>query len=101
LGLLPPGWVRDDDGAYSSEGLWLAPWNQGRLSVGVRASYACVQRLVARFGGEAAETYFPYPRPLESAPAGDLFQRKFVMVFGREAIARAAAIARSGHPSMH
>ena len=97
LGLLPPGWVRGDDGAYSSEGLWLAPWNQGRLSVGVRASYACVQRLVARFGGEAAETYFPYPRPLESAPAGDLFQRKFVMVFRREAIARAAAIARSGH----
>ena len=49
LGLLPPGWVRNDDGAYSSEGLWLAPWNNDRVSVGVRASYACVQRMVAQF----------------------------------------------------
>jgi hypothetical protein len=95
LGLLPPGWVRNDEGAYSSEGLWLAPWKNGRISVGVRASYACVQGLVARFGAGASETYFPYPRPLESTPAGDLFQRKFVMVFTREAIAHAATSARA------
>jgi hypothetical protein len=95
LGLLPAGWVRNDEGAYSSEGLWLAPWNQGRVSVGVRASYACVEGLVARFGANAAETYFPYPRPLESAPSGDLFQRKLVMVFTPEALARAAAGARN------
>ena len=96
LGLLPPGWVRNNDGVYSSAGLWLASWNKGRVSVGVRASHACVQSLVARFGAGAAETYFPYPRPLESAPAGDLFQRKFVMVFTREALAHAAAGARIG-----
>ncbi len=99
-GLLPPGWVRNDDGAYSSEGLWLAPWNKGRVSVGVRASYACVQRLVADYGAGAAQTYFPYPRPLESHPKGDLFQRKLVMVFTREALAHAAASTRvrSGSP---
>jgi hypothetical protein len=95
LGLLPPGWVRNNDGGYSSEGLWLAPWNKDRVSVGVRASYACVQGLVARYGGEATETYFPYPHALESAPTGDLFQRKFVMVFTREALAHAAAGARA------
>ena len=99
LGLLPPGWVRNNEGVYSSEGLWLAPWNKGRVSVGVRASYACVQRLVARFGTEAAETYFPYPRALESHPKGDLFQRKLVMVFTREALAPAAASARVGLPA--
>jgi len=99
LGLLPPGWVSNNDGVYSSEGLWLAPWNKGRVSVGVRASYACVQRLVARFGAGAAETYFPYPRPLESHPTGDLFQRKLVMVFTREALAHAAASARVGLPA--
>ncbi len=99
LGLLPAGWVSNNEGAYSSEGLWLAPWNQGRVSVGVRASYACVQRLVARFGAGAAETYFPYPRPLESHPTGDLFQRKLVMVFTREALAHAAASARVGLPA--
>src|SRR5208283_5499510 len=43
MGLLPAGWVSNNEGAYSSEGLWLAPWNQGRVGVGVRASYACVQ----------------------------------------------------------
>jgi hypothetical protein len=96
LGLLPPGWVRNDDGVYSSEGLWLAPWNKGRVSVGVRASDACVQRLVAGYGAGAAQTYFPYPRPLESHPTGDLFQRKLVMVFTREALAHAAASARIG-----
>src|SRR5208282_3788860 len=101
LGLLPPGWVRNNDGAYSSEGLWLAPWNKGSVSVGVRASYACVQRLVARFGAEAAETYFPYPRPLESHPTGDLFQRKLVMVFTREALAHAAASARALYRPLH
>jgi len=101
LGLLPPGWVRNNDGAYSSEGLSLAPWNKGSVSVGVRASYACVQRLVARFGAEAAETYFPYPRPLESHPTGDLFQRKLVMVFTREALAHAAASARALYRPLH
>jgi hypothetical protein len=95
LSLLPPGWVRNNEGSYSSEGLWLAPWNDGRVSVGVRASYACVQQLVARFGAGASETYFPYPRSLESTPKGDLFQRKFVMVFTREALAHAAASARA------
>ena len=87
LGLLPPGWVRNDD---SSQGLWLAPWSKDRVSVGVRASYGCVQRLVARFGKDAAETYFPYPRLLDPAPSGNLFQRELVMVFTREALARAA-----------
>jgi hypothetical protein len=97
LGLLPPGWVRKDEGAYSSEGLWLGPWNKDRVSVGVRASNACVQRMVAKYGAGAAETYFPYPRPLESAPTdnANLFQRKFVMVFTREALAHAAASARA------
>jgi hypothetical protein len=101
LGLLPPGWVQNEEGAYSSEGLWLAPWNRDRVSVGVRASYACVQRLIARFGSGAVETYFPYPRPLESAPSGDLFQRKFVMVFTRDALAHAAASARDGSAGKH
>jgi hypothetical protein len=100
LGLLPPGWVRSYEGASSSEGLWLSPWNRDRVGVGVRASYACVQRLVARFGAEAEEKYFPYPRPLESAPSGreNLFQRTFVMVFTRAALAHAAASARTGLP---
>ena len=101
LGLLPSGWVQNEEGAYSSEGLWLAPWNEGRVSVGVRASYACVQRLIARFGATAAETYFPYPRPLEPAPSGDLFQRKLVMVFTRDALAHAAASARDGSAGKH
>jgi hypothetical protein len=97
LGLIPPGWVRGGgDGAYASEGMWLGPWKEGRIGVGVRASYACVQRLVARYGPQAAETYFPFPRRLEPAPAGDLFQRKFVMVFTREALAKAAAGAHAG-----
>jgi hypothetical protein len=95
LGLLPPGWVRNDDGPSSSEGLFLAPWNHDRVGVGVRASYACVQRIVANFGADATETYFPYPRPLESAPTGNLFQRRFVMVFSREALAKAAAVVRA------
>ena len=95
LGLLLPGWVRSDEGPSSSEGLFLAPWNHDRVGVGVRASYACVQRMVANFGAGAAETYFPYPHPLESAPSGNLFQRRFVMVFSREALAKAANAARA------
>jgi hypothetical protein len=101
LGLLPSGWVRSIEGVYSSEGLWLGPWNGGKVSVGVRASYACVQRLVTRYRADAAETFFPYPRELVTAPSGDLFQRKFVMVFTREALAHAAARARAGVTAPH
>jgi len=103
LDMLPPGWVRDNDGDYSSEGLWLALWSKDRVSVGVRASYACVQQLAAKFGAGAAETYFPYPRTLESAPKDteNLFQRKFVMVFNRDALAHAAASARTASASPH
>jgi hypothetical protein len=96
LGLLPSGWVRNDDDPYSSQGLWLVPWSGDRVSVGVRASYECVQRLVARYGANAAETYFPYPRLLTPAPSGNFFQRKLVMVFSRDALAKAATTARDG-----
>jgi hypothetical protein len=95
LGLLPVGWVGSDDDPYSSRGLWIAPWKNDRVSVGVKASYACVQRLVAKFGADAAETYFPYPHPMEPAPSGNLFQRKLVMVFTRDSLAKAAAGARA------
>jgi hypothetical protein len=101
LGFLPAGWVRTDEGPYSSEGLGLAPWSNDRVGVGVRASYACVQRLVARYGADAAETYFPYPRLLEPAPSGNLFQRRLVMVFTREALGKAAAIARADSQASH
>ena len=96
---LPAGWLRTDEGPYSSEGLGLAPWSNNR--VGVRASYAYVQRLVARYGADAAQTYFPYPRLLEPAPSGNLFQRRLVMVFTREALGKAAAIARADSHASH
>jgi len=51
--------------------------------------------MVARYQQYAAETYFPYPHPLRGSVPEDISRRKLVMVFTRDAIAKAAASAGS------
>ena len=90
-GLIPANWVGAGfDGIFAS-GLWLGPWTDGRVGVGVNASSGCVAPMVARYQQYAEETYFPYPHPIRGSVPGDISQRKLVMVFARDSIAKAAS----------
>ena len=86
LGLLPPNWVNDPD-VRTGNGLYLGPWPQDRVAIGIVGSYDALRPLITRYQIRAAETYFPFPRMLEGTPTGDNFMRLMVMVFDRKALA--------------
>jgi hypothetical protein len=90
LGLLPPNWVSDPDVA-TNNGLWLGPREGGLIGIGVVGSYEALAPLIAKYRGDAAQIYFPYPRALTGIPKGNTFMRMLVIVFNREGLARAAA----------
>jgi hypothetical protein len=93
-GLLPRSWAVDND-VYTKDGLILGPWPNDRIQVGIVGSYAALQALIADYRADAAEVYFPFPRPLSGAPRGNTFMRKLVVVFDRAGLTRAAARASS------
>jgi hypothetical protein len=82
LGLLPHGWVNDQD-VRTGNGLYLGPWRDGRVAVGIVGSYDALRPLVARYQSRAVNVYFPFPRELKGSPQGDTFMRLLVMVFDR------------------
>jgi hypothetical protein len=94
LGLLPPNSVRDPD-VRTNNGLYLGPWQDLQrkdvmIAVGVVGSYDAVAPLLAKYRASAARVFFPYPKELTGLPRGDTFMRLLVIVFERDALARAA-----------
>jgi hypothetical protein len=99
LGLIPPRWAGDRD-VRTPNGLYLGPWESGRVAIGVVASYPAVEGIIAKYRGVAAEVYYPFPEKLEGAPRGDTFMRLLVMVFDGTELARIAqALKTSGASS--
>jgi hypothetical protein len=90
LGLLPAH-STNEDGVRISNGLYLGPAGDGLIGVGVVGSLEALRPLIAKYRGDAAHIYFPYPRELTDAPRGDTFMRQLVMVFDRNGLARAFA----------
>ncbi len=90
LGLLPPNWVTDPD-VRTGNGLYLGPWRDGRVAVGIVGSYDALQPLIARYQARAVNVYFPFPKELTGSPPGDTFMRLLVMVFEPGALTAAAA----------
>ena len=98
LGLIPRNWAVDSD-VYTKDGLILGPWNNDRIGVGVVGSYEAMKPLIADYRADAAEVYFPFPRPLTDPPTGKTFMRKLVLVFDRGGLGRAAKRASSELPA--
>lgn len=92
LGFLPANWSLGQ-GVYDRNGLWLGPWRDGNVSVGVVGSYSAVKPIIDAYAPLALGVYFPYPQRLVGPPKGNLFMRKLVMVFDRRGLARAARMA--------
>ena len=61
LGPAPP-----DDATTS--GIWLGPWRDGSIAIGVVAGPQAAASLRARFGAGADEIYYPYPLPFSVQP---------------------------------
>jgi hypothetical protein len=97
LALIPRSWVVDDD-VYTKNGLILGPWKNDRIQVGVVGSYEALKPLIADYRCDAAEAYFPFPRPLTDEPKGNTFMRKLVLIFDRTGLQRAAHRALSELP---
>jgi len=91
LGLLPPNWVKDQE-VRTRNGMWLGPWNDGRISVGIDGSFAALEPLIRKYQPYAHAVYFPYPRQLGTDGRIDNSAiRLLIMVFDREALAAAMA----------
>jgi hypothetical protein len=90
-----PGSQPVDDDVYSKDGRILGPWKDGRIQVGVVGSYEALKPLIADYRADAAEIYFPFPRPLTEPPKGNTFMRKLVLVFDPVGLKRAAKRASS------
>ena len=98
LKLIPTSWALDDD-IYPRDGLILGPWKDNQLQLGVVGSYDALKSLIDDYRADAAEVYFPFPRPLTGPPKGNSFMRKLVMVFDGPGLARAARRASSELPA--
>lgn len=80
LGLIPPGWVNDPD-VRTNNGLYLGPWRNNQVAVGVVGSYETLRPLIERYRPHASAIYFPFPKTFEDPPRGNTFMRLLVMVF--------------------
>lgn len=89
-GLLPPNWVNDPD-IRTKNGLYLGPWKDAAIAVGVVGSYEALAPTIGKYRQDAARVFFPYPKELNGVPTGDTFMRLLVMVFDRRGLAHAAA----------
>lgn len=75
----------------TSNGLYLGALDGGLVGVGVVGSIEALRPVIAKYRGDAARIYFPYPREFTDPPHGDTFMRQLVIAFDRDGLARAAA----------
>src|SRR5258708_29875817 len=94
LGLRPPGSVDDPD-VRTNAGLYLGPWPNQQIAVGVVGSYTTLQPLIERYRGRGKTVFFPFPKELKGVPRGDTFMRLLVMVFDRATLINEAPHDRS------
>ena len=58
-------------------------------------SFDALKPLIADYRADAAEVYYPFPRPLAGPPSGHTFMRKLVLIFDLGGLERAAQRASS------
>lgn len=90
LGLIPSGWVHSDT-VLAFNAVWLGPWQNDGISIGITGSYAALKPLIEKYRGDATRIYFPFPSELHDhaiVPEGSYV---FMVMFDRAGLARAAA----------
>jgi hypothetical protein len=92
LGMLPPMWVTDR-GLRTNNRLWLGPYGDGRIGVGLVGRLGAMRPVIARYRACSAHIYFD-SRPLD-ATTPDSTGGVLQMVFDTKGLACAAKIASS------
>jgi hypothetical protein len=90
LGLIPPGWVRYDT-VRAFNALWIGPWKDAGVSIGITGSYEALKPLLEKYRGDTSRIYFPFPTELRARshlPEGTYM---IMIMFDRAGLARAAA----------
>jgi hypothetical protein len=89
LVLIPKGWVHYDK-VIAFNALWIGPWQDNGVSIGITGSYAALKPLIEKYRGDTLGIYFPFPTELHensSVPEGSYV---IMMMFDRAGLARAA-----------
>jgi hypothetical protein len=68
-------------------GIWLGPWSDGTIAVGVVTGPQAAASLRARFGPQAGAVYYPYPLPYSAQPESINDQQMLLMAFKPAALA--------------
>jgi hypothetical protein len=69
--------------------LWLGPWGESRVGIGIAGDYASLQSLVDEYGADATDIFFPYPQKLAKGRNGGIGQ--LLIIFTPEGLQRAAS----------
>ncbi len=81
LGPVPTG------GRLTRSGIWLGPWRDGTLALGVVAGPQAAACLRARFAASADAIYYPYPLPYSAQPQSFNDRQMLLMTFKAAALA--------------
>ena len=98
LGLIPPGWARYPT-VVAFNALWIGPWKDRGVSVGITGSYAALKPVIEKYRGDAERIYFPFPTELLDAAKIPEGSHVIIMIFDRAGLARAAAKASAVVPA--
>jgi hypothetical protein len=90
LGLIPPGWVHYDK-VLAFNALWIGPWKDDGVSIGITGSYTALKPLIQRYRGDASRIYFPFPAELQDHPIVPEGSYVIMIMFDHAGLARAAA----------
>ena len=71
------------------QNLWLGPWGDSLVGVGVVGDYRDLRFLVHEYGPDAADIFFPFPAKLADGPKKGMGQ--LLIVFTPEGLQRAAS----------
>jgi hypothetical protein len=69
--------------------LWLGPWGESMVGVGISGDYDSLRPLVDEYGADATDIFFPFPRRL--AEGGEWGDGQLLITFTPEELQRAAS----------
>jgi hypothetical protein len=90
LGLIPFGWARYDT-VLAFNAVWIGPWKDDSVSIGITGSYPALEPLIEKYRGDTSKIYFPFPAELTHRTIIPEGSNVMMMVFDRAGLAQASA----------
>lgn len=71
----------------TNSGVWLSPWSGDGVAIGVVGGRRAVRAVIAKYGPQAAQVFYPYPLAYRAGKHSPEGQNLLLMVFPRTALA--------------